>query len=196
MTQDFELPSIPDSLRIHLYDLEHSLSLPELAWSSRFLQPNWNFLNHLLTVWWSTGPSPLAQQIFLVVSTMLKCSSNSSSICSLIRHCFTFNCVAIKSPGVKQCTTCQCTNYHSTTKHSRYSLNFFCHVIYLLQASTYQNIGKLLTHPNIKLWTWQAKFKPWTRLFGFHIALIPLGKVWIQQFSLQLWVNSRADWAL
>ena len=30
----------------------------------------------------------------------------------------------------------------------------------------------------------------------FHIALIPLGKVWIQLFSLQLWVNSRADWFL
>ena len=27
----------------------------------------------------------------------------------------------------------------------------------------------------------------------FHIALIPLGKVLIQLFSLQLWVNSRAD---
>ena len=30
-------------------------------------------------------------------------------------------------------------------------------------------------------------------LIAFHIALIPLGKVWIQLFSLQLWVNSRAD---
>ena len=30
----------------------------------------------------------------------------------------------------------------------------------------------------------------------FHIALIPLGKVWIQLFSLQLWVNSRTDWFL
>ena len=30
-------------------------------------------------------------------------------------------------------------------------------------------------------------------LFAFHIALIPLGKVWIQLFSLQLWVNSRVD---
>ena len=27
----------------------------------------------------------------------------------------------------------------------------------------------------------------------FHIALIPLGKVWIQLFSLQQWINSRAD---
>ena len=30
-------------------------------------------------------------------------------------------------------------------------------------------------------------------LIAFHIALIPLGKVWIQLFSLQLWVNSWAD---
>ena len=28
-------------------------------------------------------------------------------------------------------------------------------------------------------------------LIAFHIALIPMGKVWIQIFSL--WVNSRAD---
>ena len=42
-------------------------------------------------------------------------------------------------------------------------------------------------------WTWWHEFKSWTRLIAFHIALIPLGKVWIQLFSLQLWVNSRAD---
>ena len=30
-------------------------------------------------------------------------------------------------------------------------------------------------------------------LIAFPIALIPLGKVWIQLFSLQLLVNSRAD---
>ena len=40
------------------------------------------------------------------------------------------------------------------------------------------------------------KFKSWTRLIAFHIALIPLGKVWIQLFSLQLWVNSRTGWFL
>ena len=34
------------------------------------------------------------------------------------------------------------------------------------------------------------------RLIAFHIVLIPLGKVWIVLFSLQLWVNSRADWVL
>ena len=42
-------------------------------------------------------------------------------------------------------------------------------------------------------WTWWYEFKSWTRLITFHIALIPLGKVWIQLFSFQLWVNSRAD---
>ena len=42
-------------------------------------------------------------------------------------------------------------------------------------------------------WTRRHGFKSWTRLIAFHISLIPLGKVWIQLFSLQLWVNSRAD---
>ena len=43
-------------------------------------------------------------------------------------------------------------------------------------------------------WTRRHEFKSWTRLIAFHIALIPLGKGWIQLFSLRLWVNSRADW--
>ena len=42
-------------------------------------------------------------------------------------------------------------------------------------------------------WTRWHEFKSWTRLIAFHIALIPLGNVWIQLFSLQLWVNSRRD---
>ena len=42
-------------------------------------------------------------------------------------------------------------------------------------------------------WTRRHEFKSWTRLTAFHIALIPLGKVWIQLFSLQLWVNSWTD---
>ena len=45
-------------------------------------------------------------------------------------------------------------------------------------------------------WTRRHEFKSRMRLIAFHIALIPLGKVWIQLFSLQLWVNSRADWVL
>ena len=42
-------------------------------------------------------------------------------------------------------------------------------------------------------WTRRHEFKSWTRLIAFHITLIPLGKVWIQSLSLQLWVNSRTD---
>ena len=45
-------------------------------------------------------------------------------------------------------------------------------------------------------WTRRHEFKSWTRLIAFHIALIPLGKVWIHLFSLQMWANSRADWVL
>ena len=45
-------------------------------------------------------------------------------------------------------------------------------------------------------WTRRHEFKTWMRLIAFHIALIPLGKVWIWLFSLQLWVNSWADWFL
>ena len=60
----------------------------------------------------------------------------------------------------------------------------------------------LIVHPSWHLttrryrhrkWTRWHEFKSWTRLIAFHIALIPLGKVWIQLFSLQLWVNSRTD---
>ena len=42
-------------------------------------------------------------------------------------------------------------------------------------------------------WTRRHEFESWMRLIAFHIALIPLGKVWIQLFSLPLWVNSRVD---
>ena len=35
-------------------------------------------------------------------------------------------------------------------------------------------------------WTRRQEFKSWMRLITFHIALIPLGKVWIQLFPLQL----------
>ena len=42
-------------------------------------------------------------------------------------------------------------------------------------------------------WTRRHEFKSWTRLIAFHIALISLGKVWIQICTLLLWLNNRAD---
>ena len=38
----------------------------------------------------------------------------------------------------------------------------------------------------------QLKFKTWARLFAFHI--VPLGNLWIQLISFQLWINSRVYW--
>ena len=45
-------------------------------------------------------------------------------------------------------------------------------------------------------WTRRHEFKSWIKLIAFHIALIPLGKVRIKLFSLQLWVNNRVDLVL
>ena len=47
-----------------------------------------------------------------------------------------------------------------------------------------------------RIHTQRPEFKSWTRLIAFHISQITLRKVWIQLFSLQLWVNSRADCVL
>ena len=60
-------------------------------------------------------------------------------------------------------------------------------------VSLFNDISTLFSH---RKWTRQHEFKSWTRLIAFHIALIPLGKVWIQLFSLQLWVNSKTEWVL
>ena len=45
-------------------------------------------------------------------------------------------------------------------------------------------------------WTRRHEFKSRTRQVAFYIALILLGMVWIQLFSFQLWINSRADYVL
>ena len=47
-----------------------------------------------------------------------------------------------------------------------------------------------------RIWTRRHEFKSWTWLIAFHIALIPLGKVWIQIFSLQLIVGQTRFFSL
>ena len=49
-------------------------------------------------------------------------------------------------------------------------------------------------HKSTSLMSSSLLLKSWMRLFAFHIELIHLEKVLIQQFFL--WVNNRADWAL
>ena len=41
-----------------------------------------------------------------------------------------------------------------------------------------------------------SRVPSWTRQFAFHIVLILFRKVSIKVFSLQLWVNNRADWVI
>ena len=79
-------------------------------------------------------------------------------------------------------------------------------IMFIFRSSQRKKSGNLLCAPCTSLgrclwcnryrrrkWTRRHEFKSWTRLNAFHIALIPLGKVWIILFSLQLWVNSRTD---
>ena len=60
-------------------------------------------------------------------------------------------------------------------------------------SSTKHGINTWCNGYRRRKWTRRHKFKSWTRLIAFHIALIPLRKVRIQLFSLKLWVNSRPD---
>ena len=106
------------------------LNLLDLSWSSRFLQPEQNCFNHLVTILWSTVPSSLAQ-MFLVASAALWPYSISSSISSLLHiHLWDFQI----THGVKQCTTCQSSKYVDATNHSGYlsmASNYFSHRIYM-----------------------------------------------------------------
>ena len=72
-----------------------------------------------------------------------------------------------------------------------------------VRANVTSMYTSMRTHNSIKrhshwamVMTWRSEFKSWTRLFIFHIILISLGKVCIQLFFFQQWINSRADWAL
>ena len=62
-------------------------------------------------------------------------------------------------------------------------LTFTFHILWkCLRCNNYYN----------RKWT----LKSWTRLFAFRIVLVLLRTSCIQLSSLQLWVNSRADWVL
>ena len=96
------------------------------------------------------------------------------------------------------------TYIHSRTQTCNPFLKIQLHTSRLIQTDTVSYIHTYI-HPHYsyicpwcngyrrRIWTRQHEFKSWTWLIAFHIALIPLGKVWIQIFSLQLWINSRAD---
>ena len=83
-------------------------------------------------------------------------------------------------------------------KNSRGGLIILCRGYSPLQKGYPEYDTKLyplisLQFPWCNGYTRRHEFKSWTRLIAFHIALIPLGKVSIQLFSLHVYINSRAD---
>ena len=138
-----EMLSSPDTLQVLLNGFTSMvwsmaskftvLGQHDLAWLSRFLQLEQNFLNHLVTVLQSTAPSPFEQQMFLVASTVLWPSLNLLSISSRIRlHC-TFICAAFKShmewSNAHVCIPT--TMILPTIAGGLYCLNCFSHVMYM-----------------------------------------------------------------
>ena len=79
------------------------------------------------------------------------------------------------------------TNYSNISPHLLYYIKQFLFSLVL------SRINPWCSRYRRRKWRRRHEFKSWTRLIAFHIALIPLGKVWIQLFSLQLWADSRTD---
>ena len=75
------------SPELPLCHLEHGLGIHAFRSTSslRFLRPDRNFINYLITVLWSIALSPFAQQIFFVVSTAIGPTSNLLNINFRIR---------------------------------------------------------------------------------------------------------------
>ena len=99
-TLDCKMSSSPDILHVLLARFtskDWSTVSESLVWLSKFLQPERNFFNYLVTPLWLTAPSTFAQQIFLVASATLWPDSNSWSISSWITLSCTFLCLAFKS---------------------------------------------------------------------------------------------------
>ena len=68
---DCEMLNSPDTLWVHFClaaEFQNQvLDLPDLSWLSRFLQSEQSYSNCLITIMWSTEPSPFIQRLFLVV---------------------------------------------------------------------------------------------------------------------------------
>ena len=87
--------------------------------------------------------------------------------------------------------------YHIYILISYYYLTILMHIKGIFLNTRFSE-GALRWHNgyHYRKWKWQRKFKAWTGLFAFDIALSPLGKEYIQLFSPQLSVNSRVDSSL
>ena len=103
------------------------LALPDFSWSIKFLQPGQNFLNLLVTILWSTAPSPFVRQIFCMFSRCYgPVETRKAQVPKLdyIAHSSMQFSDHTQSEGkwskVKLCATCQRTNYLDTTNQNGY----------------------------------------------------------------------------
>ena len=83
------------------------------------------------------------------------------------------------------------THTHTWTHTHTHTHTHIYIYIYITNSSTWAEYGirSWCNGCRRRKWTRRHEFKSWTRLIAFRIPLIPLGKVWIQLFSLQLWLD-------
>ena len=62
-------------------------------------------------------------------------------------------------------------------------------LVYSTASAVWANIWGECNGYHCGKWIWWLKFKCWTRLFAFYIALIDWKIVWVQLFSLKLEVD-------
>ena len=139
------LPAVFASMAQSTASESTAIGLPELAWSSRILQPERNFFNHLLI-----APPLLAQHFFggfrgaMAQFEPIKHKFLNHSTLHVNQHSFQI------THRRKQCRTCQCTNYNDTINHRGYffhDLNGFGRLIRAPQTSTCQNVEKTFDSP-------------------------------------------------
>ena len=107
---------------------------PGLTWSSSILQPEqWNFFNHLLIVRRSTVTSLFALWMLLVVFLALWPKVRSRWCCTFVCVAFTWHTEWSNTQRVSAPTT----TLLATTVATFHSLNWFDHLIYASQISTY-----------------------------------------------------------
>ena len=71
-------------------------------------------------------------------------------------------------------------------------------VTHLLDRPTLTHCHPLFTNHNVTACQSTRGHQEWTQIHvnSHYITLMPVGKVWIQLLSSQLWGNSREDWVL
>ena len=113
----------------------------------RFLQPEQIFLNHLVSVLWSTLPSPFVQQMFLVASRVLLPQFE------IVKHKFLIldyvACLSVEisnltwSEAMCNMSALNLSWYYQSKRVPSKALVIWCNI---LQIVLCLNIVKLLTH--------------------------------------------------